>query len=365
MTKMMERYLHNLRVRNFSESSIDKHVRGLRRFSDYLSSVGITDLKDVSRKTVGDYQDHLFTLINRKGQVNSPTTRNQDLGVVKSFFHYLHVNDLLPADPAALISYARTDKPLPRIILNHGQMKRLINAPDDSTVLGCRDAAILHLFYSCALRKGEVENLLLSNLDTVNGWLRVNKTKNGTDRIIPVGKVACRHLDLYLRDSRPHLVHDPAEQHLFVSRTGIQLERSTMRVIVKRHAIRAKLKTPVTPHALRHSAATALVRGRANLRHVQELLGHKQITSTQVYTRTAPQDLKEALERHHPMERQSAYDDAQMQQRALQIDGDAAKEVVENAAFVDDETRSAGQENLGSGDHERVLFRKHSLAKSL
>lgn len=224
------------------------------------------------------------------------------LGAVKRFFAFLVKRRLILMDPARELPLPKMDK-LPRMVLTEAQARRLMAAPFSASAVGLRDRAILETLYATAIRAGECGRLDLTDLDLGQGILLVRDGKGKKDRLVPVTGRASFALDLYLREARPNLLKSPREGALFLTRFGTRIGKSVLNVIVRTHGKTARIPRPVSPHVLRHSCATHLLQGGADVGHVQELLGHKSLQSTQLYTRVGVGDLREVLARAHPRER--------------------------------------------------------------
>ncbi|MFQ5901637.1 MAG: tyrosine-type recombinase/integrase [Thermodesulfobacteriota bacterium] len=298
-----ERYQNHLIVLNYSHRTIKNHMLLLNRFLAYLIKGGIQDIQSVTKETIRGYQTHLYQGINSKGEPNTVSTQNKALSVVKTFFHLLCEEGFLVGDPSKDITYAREPKRLPRSILTKKEMKKLLNAPDTKTILGYRDRTILEILYSTGIRKEEINNLTLQDIDYNEGYIRVNSGKGKKDRVVPMGKIACRYLENYIKAVRPSLIRDPYNNHLFLSLRGNRLSKNMVWEIVKRYAKKARIKKTVSPHTFRHTCATLMLRNKANIRHIQEMLGHTSLTSTQVYASVSIADLKEVHTRCHPREK--------------------------------------------------------------
>lgn len=303
MESLAERYREHLLVSNYAPGTIKSHLFYLKRFFAYLRENAITEITAVTKETIRDYQTHLYEEINFKGQPNSVLSQNNAFNVVKSFFRFLCENDYLVGDPAREISYAQIPKRLPRSILTQAEMRKLLHAPDTKTALGYRDRTILEVLYSSGIRREELSSLLLADVDYNDGFLRVNAGKGKKDRVVPIGKIACRYLQNYITSVRPSLIRNPYNNHLFLSLKGNKLSKNVLWEIVKRYARKARIKKHVSPHTFRHTCATLMLRNKANIRHIQELLGHASLNSTQVYTSVSITDLKEVHSRCHPREK--------------------------------------------------------------
>jgi integrase/recombinase XerD len=304
MEALRDKYRDYLSVLNYAKKTVISHVFYLNRFFAWLRGVGINEIGGVTRDIVRDYQTHLFEEINaHTGRPNAVTYQNMSLQAVKSFFRFLVENDYLVGDPAKSVPYAKAPQRLPRSILTQSEAKKVLHAPDTKTVLGYRDRTILEVLYSTGIRKEELNNLLLTDIDYNDGIIRINQGKGKKDRVVPMGKIACRYLENYIKGVRPSLIKDPYNNHLFLSLRGNRLSKNMVWEIVKSYTKKAKIKKTISPHSFRHTCATLMLRNKANIRHIQELLGHASLDSTQVYASVSITDLKEVHSRCHPRER--------------------------------------------------------------
>jgi integrase/recombinase XerD len=298
-----EKYRQHLAILNYAVGTIKGHLFFLNRFFKYLGEINVIEITAVTRDIVRDYQTHLYEEINKKGAPNSVSYQNNNLKTIKSFFRLLRENDYLAGDPAKEISYAKKPKRLPRSILSGPEAKKIIHAPDTKTALGYRDRTILEVLYSSGIRKEELLNVLLTDVDYHDGFIRVNSGKGDKDRVVPIGTIACRYIENYIKAVRPMLIRDPYNNHLFLSLKGNRLSKNMAWEIVKRYSKKAKTKKNVSPHTFRHTCATLMLRNKANIRHIQELLGHASLDSTQVYASVSITDLKEVHSKCHPREK--------------------------------------------------------------
>ena len=292
-------YLDDLKVRRYSRSYRALAAFALGRLSEHLVSRAKDDVRAVGEEDLVRYAAHLASVTSRWGEPMKASSRAAELAHVRRYFAWLTRRGFILRDAAAELSLPRLH-PLPRTALNLTQARRLMSAPDRSTVLGHRDRAILDLLYGTAIRLSECSQLDLSDLDLSRGLLLVRDGKGRRDRYVPVAGRATLALGLYLRRSRPELLKH-AEPALFLSRRGRRL--STVRVARLVKAYGRAVGVEISTHSLRHACATHLLRGGADIRHVQALLGHRQLESTAIYTRVEVKDLREVLRRAHPRER--------------------------------------------------------------
>jgi integrase/recombinase XerD len=303
LNEFARKYCEHLTVLGYAAGTVKAELFFLNRFFKYLSEINVAELAAVTRDIMRDYQVYLYEEINFKGEPNGVAYQNNNLRSVKAFFRFLKENDYLPGDPAKDITYAKTPKRLPRSILSGPEAKKVIHAPNTKTILGYRDRAILEVLYSTGIRRAEVISLLLTDVDYQDGLVRVNSGKGNKDRVVPIGKIACRYIENYIKAIRPELVRDPYNNHLFLSMKGSRLSKSVVGEIVKRYGKKSKVKKNITPHTFRHTCATLMLRNKANIRHIQELLGHSSLESTQVYAHVSITDLKEVHSKCHPREK--------------------------------------------------------------
>lgn len=303
LEQLAEEYIQSLKVRNLSERTIAGHSWTLSKFFDFLKRHGVDRFEQINKPIILDYQTELYHRISQRGKPHSVSSQNNMLSVVKGFTRFLKEKDYIISDPALDVQYAKTPKTLPRGILSRSEARRIINAPDTSCTLGYRDKTIMEVLYTTGIRKDELNNLTLNDVDYNDGFLRVLAGKGGKDRMLPLGRIACRYLENYIKSVRPELIKDPYNHHLFLSARGNRLSKNVVWGLVKKYAKKAKIKKNVSPHTFRHTCATAMLKNKADVRAVQELLGHESLDTTQVYTRVTINDLKEVHKRCHPRER--------------------------------------------------------------
>jgi integrase/recombinase XerD len=270
----------------------------------WLQDRGLTTAQRVTPSVLEDYLAHLrgrVTDYNRKTPSPlSVKTLAAEASVLRSFFAWLTRRHVVLFNPAETLVLGERSQPLPKTVLTESEVQALLAAPGRDA-LGLRDRAILETLYSTALRRAELCGLDLYDLDVAGELVRVRQGKGRKDRYVPVGEHALEALRRYIHHARPELVATPKEPALFVAAvTHRRLGRATLNLIVRKHADVAGIPKRVTPHVLRHTCATHLLQGGADLRHVQAILGHASIATTQVYTRVAAEDLAVVHRRSHP-----------------------------------------------------------------
>jgi integrase/recombinase XerD len=228
----------------------------------------------------------------------SPATIHRKSACLRSFYRHLRRDGLLEGDPTATLSTPRRARKLPQV-LTRGEVEKLLSQPRGTEPSALRDRALLELMYACGLRASEAIGLELMDVDVQEGVLRA-RGKGSKERIVPIGQAALKALRIYLERGRPGLVKDAPEPHLFVNFRGGQLTRQGLYKIVRRHAVTAGLADQMSPHTLRHTFATHLLAGGCDLRSVQEMLGHADVSTTQLYTHLSSERLKDVYFRAHP-----------------------------------------------------------------
>jgi integrase/recombinase XerD len=245
---------------------------------------------------------HLKERKTRRGTTFAPFTQSSYLTVVRRFFAFLEKRSALLSNPASGIRFPRPHR-LPRAVLSRAQVLRLLDAPSAS-VIGLRDRALLETFYGTAVRLEECRRLNVSDVDLQGEELWVRDGKGRKDRLLPIPRKSLRALELYFNEARPYLLHDPREEAFFITRAGNRLSRSSIRVLLQSYGQMAGIPHSVHPHALRHACATHLLEGGADVRHIQKILGHRDLQTTAMYLKVQTADLRKVLARSHPRKKQ-------------------------------------------------------------
>lgn len=280
--------------RSLSDNSIDAYVRDLEKLVEYLG---------LSENQAGPLTLEASDLQGFLGYINqlglSPHTQARMLSGIKAFYKYLMFEDLLDADPTALIEGPKLGRKLPDT-LEYNEIVTLLEAIDHSKPEGQRNRAMLEVLYSSGLRVSELINLKLTNIMEEVGFLRV-VGKGDKERLVPIGKDALKFFNIYREEVRVHLDIEPGHENFaFLNRRGKQLTRVMVFTIIKNLAKVAGIKKNISPHTFRHSFATHLIEGGADLRAVQEMLGHESITTTEIYTHLDRDFLRQVIQDFHP-----------------------------------------------------------------
>jgi integrase/recombinase XerD len=297
VTTLVERYLDHLRVeRGLARNSVAAYRRDLQRYADHLAEVGIGDPREVEVEDLEAFVAWLRARPSAAGRPYAAASVARMVVAVRGFHRFLAEEGETRRDPGAQLGIPAPSRPLPKA-LPVDTVARLLAAPTGEEPLARRDRALLELLYGAGLRISELTALDLDDLDPVERLVRV-RGKGDRERIVPYGEVAAVALDGWLVQGRPALAsRDPA---VFLNARGGRLSRQGAWQRVKASARRVGLDDRVTPHTLRHSFATHLLDGGADVRAVQELLGHASVTTTQIYTLVSRAALREAYERAHP-----------------------------------------------------------------
>lgn len=262
----------------------------------------VASIGEVTCDVITAFQVWMCQRETSRGTPFSPSSQRATLAAVKSFFDFCASERIVVLDPTRTAELPKVGRRLPRGVLSPKEMRRLMRQPDLDTCSGLRDRAILETLYSTGVRNAELRRLALADVDLDRGYIVVINGKNKKDRVVPVGKVAVHFIREYITKARPKLVRDKAEQTLFLTLQGRSMAANTLETIVSTHGDRAQIGHRVFPHGLRHTCATAMLKGKADIRFIQEMLGHESLSSTQIYTHVEISDLKRVHARSHPRE---------------------------------------------------------------
>jgi len=293
LSPLIDQFLNYLLVeKGLSKATLESYSRDLLRYADFLEQSG---RNTVAVEDTALILKHLITLRNEGLGARS---RARHLVSVRGFYRFLAEEKILPLDPAKLVDLPKTTLKLPDV-LGVAEVQRLLNAPDGRKPSGIRDAAMLEVLYAAGLRVSELVNLKIQDVHLEAGFVRV-LGKGSKERIVPIGQYAREKVLFYLEHARGSLVKDRSSPYLFVARAGRPMTRQGFWKLLRQYARGTGLFKKVTPHSLRHSFATHLLEGGADLRAVQVMLGHADISTTQIYTHVANDRLKELHRRFHP-----------------------------------------------------------------
>ena len=291
MNKYVSEYTDYLKIeKRQSQNTLAAYRRDVSRFAKYLPNKRLDDAK------ISDVRSFLVFLRNEEGLAPSSVARC--LSSLKSFYEYLSVENLISENPTETIASPRPWRKLPNV-MSVEEVDVLIAAPDINTLAGIRDLAMLELIYATGLRVSELVSLKMSAVNLEVGYLR-SLGKGSKERVVPIGDVAKTAIESYVNNARPLFQKKRRSGDLFLTRRGNAMTRQGFWKILKKYSIKAKIEGAVSPHALRHAFATHLLERGADLRSVQMMLGHSDISTTQIYTHVLRQRMREVHERFHP-----------------------------------------------------------------
>ncbi len=276
--------------KGLAANSLDSYGRDLDRFSCFCGGADASVPR--GPEEIGKYLDSLY-----KGDCSARTVARH-LTTLRNFYRHLQREKRIEGNPTELLSAPRAMKVIPKF-LSGTEVEKLLLAPSPETPLGLRDIAMLQLLYACGLRVSELINVEIMNLNPVLGFLRVTG-KGNKQRLIPVGRAALAAIEAYCNTGRPLLLKGKASRYLFITARGARMTRQGFWKLLGLHGKTAGIFHNLTPHVLRHSFATHLLEGGADLRSVQAMLGHADIGTTQIYTHVARARLRRVVDEHHP-----------------------------------------------------------------
>jgi len=291
---LVESFLNYLIVEcGLSDNTIKGYKGDLRNFSNYLLDAGIKRFQDLRAKMIVSFIE------NEKQRGLSENSISRCLVTVKMLYKYMVMEGKISVNPMSAVSTLKLQKHLPEV-LHYNAIEEMLQAPDCNNKLGIRDKAMLELMYATGARVSEVASIKVSWINFDYGFIRC-QGKGSKQRIVPMGSEAAKAIRRYLQEVRPLLLKvEDDESLLFLSRTGKKLRRENIWSLVKKYAMKAGIRSNISPHTLRHSFATHLLEGGADLRSVQEMLGHSNISTTQIYTHIDRKYLKDTHQKFHP-----------------------------------------------------------------
>lgn len=296
-------YQQYLRIeKSLSIHTIDAYKRDIKKLGQYFT----TNENPKNPKDV-QYEDFMGFLAQLHQEKISARSQSRIISSIKSFYKFLFLEKEITTNPSDLIESPKIGKKLPEF-LTIDEIDLLIQSIDRSKKEGERNLAMLEVLYGCGLRVSELINLKISEIYWKEGFIRIIG-KGNKERLVPLGKIASKHLKIYIQEVRVHQKNIKEEfiDHVFINKNGTKLSRVMIFKIIKSLKQKSGINKNISPHTLRHSFATHLVEGGADLRAVQEMLGHQSITTTEIYTHLDRNFLKQTILDHHPMEKKHKY----------------------------------------------------------
>ena len=302
LKKYKNEFLKYLQVLNRSQNTIKYYDLIINYYQDFLKNNNINKKNYFILQTIIEYKKYLDCAKNKKFFTDlKESTKTNFFSKLSVFFRYLLDNNIIFFNPFDKIDKIKKAKVLPKNIPNQDEVNKILNSISMLTKCGYRDRTIFELVYSTGIRRMEITNLTLFDIDLNNGFIQIKKGKGAKDRIAPVGKTACEFLSYYIREIRTKMLKgNNYEQILFVNNRGKKLTLAGVCAIFRYRGIKSGLKKNFSCHSFRHACATDMLKGKASIKHIQDMLGHSYLSSTQIYTHIQPVDLLEVHKKTHP-----------------------------------------------------------------
>lgn len=292
MEVLVQKYVDFLEnEKGLSDNTLQSYRRDIQQYISYLNEMNVSNIAGVNKTAVITY----LLYLQKKGRATSTISRN--LASIRSFFQYLNKVNIVEQDPTRNLESPKVEKKLPQI-LSTQEVELLLEQPKCVDLKGYRDKAMLELLYATGIRVSELINLDMDDINLEMGFIKCNK--GNKERVIPLGTIAMQAIEEYINKARKMMIHNPNETALFVNCNGRRLTRQGFWKIIKLYKNQAKISKEITPHTLRHSFAAHLLENGADLKSIQEMLGHSDISSTQIYAQLTKNRIKEVYKKTHP-----------------------------------------------------------------
>lgn len=300
LAAVMEKHLDALRVQNYSEYTVKNRRVHIGFFVAWCHERGLSEPLDVTRPVLERYQRHLFHYRQKNGQPLSFRSQHSRLVPIRVWFRWMARQRLILHNPASELELPRLGHRLPKHVLTTSEAERVLAQPDVNDPLGLRDRALLETLYSTGMRRLELANLKLYDLDTERGTLMIRQGKGKKDRVIPIGDRAAAWVEKYVQDGRTHLVVEPDDGTVFLSNAGEPFSLDHLSDLVRVHVDAAQIGKRGACHLFRHTMATLMLENGADIRYIQAMLGHADLKTTQIYTQVSIRHLKQIHSATHP-----------------------------------------------------------------
>jgi integrase/recombinase XerD len=304
ITPYLNRFLEWSAAVGLSPRTVDIRQRMLKRFIHWCDERDLQQPQDITKPILERYRRHLFYYRKSNGEPLSFATQQQRLIPIKALFKWLSKENHILYNPASELELPKVHRRLPKHILSHAEVERIISQTMLHGEIGIRDRAIIETLYSTGIRRMELANLKLYDVDTRNGTLMVREGKGKKDRMVPLGGRACIWIDKYRDEVRPGLVIEPDDGTLFLHEYGEAFHKNRLSDLVKKYIEQAGIGKPGACHLFRHAMATHMLDNGADIRHIQAILGHSQLSTTEIYTQVSIRKLKEIHALTHPADRE-------------------------------------------------------------
>lgn len=298
--RLLQDYLIWLQVKSYSPYTLRNRETYLLAFLEWAGQRGLIRPTEITKPILERYQRHLFYYRKRNGDPLSKQDQCNRSVALRHWFKWLTRQNYILYNPASELELPKLDKRLPRAILTEREAETVLAQPDVTTPIGLRDRAILEVFYSTGIRRLELIHLTVQDLDADRGTLMVRLGKGAKDRMIPIGERAVQWVEKYLTDVRPDLATGHDEGILFLSHLGQAIKTGRLTLIVRRYVDQAKINKKGSCHLFRHTMATLMLENGADIRYIQAMLGHVELSTTEIYTQVSIKKLKEIHTLTHP-----------------------------------------------------------------
>lgn len=279
--------------RGLAQNTLDSYERDLSQYIDFLEQSGVQSLQDSGKVNINGY------LLRLKQKGRATATLSRTMVSIRALYQYMVKERRMENDPSMHMETPKQEKRIPKV-LSVSEMERLLESPLTSTPNGMRDKAMLEVLYATGIRVSELISLDVDSVNLTVGFIRC-VGKAGKERVVPLGGIASQYVTEYIETMRPKLLkHSKLEEALFINHLGTRITRQGFWKIIKRYALESDIRMEITPHTLRHSFAAHLLENGADLRSVQEMLGHADISTTQIYTQVGRGKIKDVYNRTHP-----------------------------------------------------------------
>ncbi len=300
LAAMMERHLEALSVQNYSAYTVKNRRVHLGFFLDWCHERGLREPLEITRPVLERYQRYLFHYRQKNGQPLSFRSQHSRLVPLRVWFRWMARQRLILHNPASELELPRLGHRLPKSVLTAAEAERVLAQPDIRDPLGLRDRALLETLYSTGMRRLELARLKLYDLDAERGTVNIRQGKGGKDRVIPIGDRAAAWVHKYAEEARPQLVVEPDDATVFLSNAGEAFSLDHLSDLVRVHVDAAEIGKRGACHLFRHTMATLMLEGGADIRYIQQMLGHADLKTTQIYTQVSIRQLQQIHAATHP-----------------------------------------------------------------
>ena len=323
LRQALDAHLEWMSATNFSSDTVTHRRDSVGLFIAWAEERGIEDPMEITRPILQSYQRHLYYYRSAQGRLLSVGTQRDRMMSLRAWFRWMVRNHRILYNPASDLDLPRKEKRLPRVVLSAAESEKVLMQPDIREPLGVRDRAMLETFYSTGMRRTELCHLTIYDVDRERGTVFISLGKGKKDRVIPIGERALAWINKYLRDVRPELACEPDDGFLFLTGTGEPFQPDPLTQVVRRYIEAANLGKTGACHIFRHTMATLMLENGADIRYIQQMLGHADLSSTQIYTQVSIRQLQQIHAATHPgamLEKAQASTEHQAEDEQLRAD---------------------------------------------